>query len=157
VILVEGNLERPRVGTTLGLRVPEDASFSAQIRRRMNGGSAPWRVLRLTPSLSVMAEPFRTASYPAAMHSTHFEAALTALRRSYDYVVIDGPPVLGSGDANVIEAVSDGVLLMARAASTKGAELSRAAQQLGDRRILGVVLNGVVQPEAFLTPMRHAA
>ncbi len=143
VVLVEGNLERPRVAAVLGLRLPEGAGFSTQVRRHMSGRTRPWGVVRLGPSLTVLAESGATAAYPAALHSTHFEAALHALRRAYDYVIIDGPAVLGSGDANVIEGVSDGVLLVARAAATKGAALSRATAQLGDRRILGVVLNGV--------------
>ena len=146
VVLVEGNLERPRVATTLGLRLPESAGFSAQVRRHMSGRSRPWGVVRLGSSLTVLAESGAAAAYPAALHSTHFEAALHALRRSYDYVIIDGPAVLGSGDANVLEGVSDGVLLVARAAVTKGAALSRATQQLGERRILGVVLNGIREP-----------
>lgn len=157
VVLVEGNLERPRVAATLGLRLPESAGFSTQVRRHMNGRSRPWGVVRLGPSLTVLAESGAAAAYPAALHSTHFEAALLALRRAYDYVIIDGPAVLGSGDANVLEGVSDGVLLVARAASTKGTALSRATQQLGERRILGVVLNGVPDPAAAAAPAGRAA
>ncbi len=155
VVLVEGNLERPRVAATLGLRLPESAGFSTQVRRHMSGRSRPWGVVRLGPSLTVLAECGASAAYPAALHSTHFEAALHALRRSYDYVIIDGPAVLGSGDANVIESVSDGVLLVARAAVTKGGALARATAQLGDRRILGVVLNGV--PEIAPAPAASPA
>jgi Mrp family chromosome partitioning ATPase len=51
--------------------------------------------------------------------------------------------VLGAGDANVLEEVSDGVILVARASLTRGADLGKAAEQLGPRRILGVVLNDV--------------
>ncbi len=155
VVLVEGNLERPRVAATLGLRLPESAGFSTQVRRHMNGRSRPWGVVRLGPSLTVLAESGSAAAYPAALHSTHFEAALQALRRAYDYVIIDGPAVLGSGDANVLEGVSDGVLLVARVASTKGSALSRATQQIGERRILGVVLNGV--RDTASAPARRAA
>lgn len=157
VVLVEGNLERPRVAATLGLRLPESAGFSTQVRRHMNGRHRPWGVVRLGPSLTVLAESGAAAAYPAALHSTHFEAALHALRRAYDYVIIDGPAVLGSGDANVLESVSDGVLLVARAASTKGAALSRATQQIGERRILGVVLNGVRDAASASAPARRAA
>ncbi|KYF92500.1 hypothetical protein BE17_09685 [Sorangium cellulosum] len=57
------------------------------------------------------------------------------------YVMIGGPPVLGSGDANVIEDASDDILLVARASLTRAPSLTRAAEQLGKRRILGVVLN----------------
>ncbi|MGK4005444.1 AAA family ATPase [Sorangium sp. So ce1036] len=143
VLLVEGNLMRPRVAATLGLRLPAHASFSEQLRRRMAGEARPLGVVAVGASLSVLAEPSLEASYPAALHSIHFEAALRALRRYYDYVVIDGPPVLGSGDANVIEDASDGVLLVARASLTRASSLTRATEQLGERRILGVVLNDV--------------
>jgi Mrp family chromosome partitioning ATPase len=142
VVLVEGNLERPRVAATLGMRLPESAGFSAQVRRHMSGLRRPWGVVHLGPSLAVLAECSAAAAYPAALHSTHFASAVHALRRSYDYVIIDGPAVLGSGDANVIEGVSDGVVLVARAGVTRGAALARAIHQLGERRILGVVLNG---------------
>ncbi|WP_437878323.1 hypothetical protein [Sorangium sp. So ce513] len=144
VLLVEGHLARPRVAALLGLRLPAYASFSEQLRRRMAGESRPLGVVAVSPSLSVLAEPSLEASYPEALHSVHFEAALRTLRRYYDYVVIDGPPVLGSGDANVIEDACDGILLVARASLTRASSLTRAADQLGERRILGVVLNDVV-------------
>ncbi|WP_437626548.1 hypothetical protein [Sorangium sp. So ce1151] len=143
VLLVEGHLARPRVAALLGLRLPAYAGFSEQLRRRMAGQARPLGVIAVSPSLSVLAEPSLEASYPAALHSVHFEAALRTLRRHYDYVVIDGPPVLGSGDANVIEDASDGILLVARASLTRASSLTRAAEQLGERRILGVVLNDV--------------
>ncbi|WP_437692602.1 hypothetical protein [Sorangium sp. So ce176] len=143
VLLVEGHLARPRVAALLGLRLPAHAGFSGQLRRRMAGQVRPLGVVAVSPSLSVLAEPSIEAGYPEALHSVHFEAALRTLRRYYDYVVIDGPPVLGSGDANVIEDASDGILLVARASMTRASSLTRAAEQLGERRILGVVLNDV--------------
>jgi Mrp family chromosome partitioning ATPase len=156
VVLVEGNLERPAVAAALGLRLREGAGLSAQVRQRMNGRERPWGVVHVSASLAVLAEPGAQAVYPAALHSTHFQSALAALRRTYDYVVIDGPSILGSGDANVIEAVSDGVLMVARAAETRASALSRSIQQIGALRVLGVVLNGVVQPEPHLS-MKDAA
>ncbi|WP_437593364.1 exopolysaccharide transport family protein [Sorangium sp. So ce1000] len=143
VLLVEGHLACPRVAATLGLRLPAHSSFSEQLRRRMAGEIRPLGVIAVSQSLSVLAEPSLEASYPAALHSVHFEAAMRTLRRYHDYVVIDGPPVLGSGDANVIEDASDGIVLVARASLTQASSLTRAAEQLGDRRILGVVLNDV--------------
>ncbi|WP_437768077.1 hypothetical protein WMF27_15600 [Sorangium sp. So ce281] len=143
VLLVDGHLACPRVAATLGLRLPAHASFSEQLRRRMAGEIRPLGVIAVSQSLSVLAEPSLEASYPAALHSVHFEAAMRTLRRYHDYVVIDGPPVLGSGDANVIEDASDGIVLVARASLTRASSLTTAAEQLGDRRILGVVLNDV--------------
>jgi Mrp family chromosome partitioning ATPase len=143
VILVEGNFERPRLASALGLRIPPEVAFSRQIQDRREGRGVAWGVVRLSPSLSLLAESGEVAAQAEAVHSTYFEAALAALRRSHEYVVIDGPSVVGSGDANVLEGASDGVLLLVRVGVTKGESLSRATQQLGERRVLGVVLNDV--------------
>ncbi|AKT39870.1 exopolysaccharide transport family protein [Chondromyces crocatus] len=156
VILVDGNLARPRVASTLGLKLPGYAGLSYQIRQRMLGhrrsptgdegrgnGLAPLGVVRIGPSLWVLAEPALGETYPDVVNSPHFGAALQSLRRCFDYVIIDGPAVLGSGDANVLEDAADGIVLVARASMTRGQSLTRAIAQLGDRRLLGVVLNDV--------------
>jgi Mrp family chromosome partitioning ATPase len=109
----------------------------------MTSNARSWGVLKLTPSLAVLAEPNAEAEFPAALHSTYFDQAIEALRQSYDYVVIDGPAVLGTGDATVVESAADGVVLVARSGRTPAGSLRRAAVELGDRRILGVVLNDV--------------
>ncbi|HVY45367.1 MAG TPA: hypothetical protein VHB21_05785, partial [Minicystis sp.] len=140
VVLVEGNLERPHVAAALGLALPDQVALSRQVHEHMLGRGRPWGVVKLGPSLAVLAEPGTQAAFPGVIHATQFQDALHALKRRYDYVVIDGPSVLGSGDANVLEEVSDGVILVARAASTRGTALSQAEAQLGDRRLLGVVL-----------------
>ena len=58
-------------------------------------------------------------------------------------MIVDGPSILGSGNANVLEEVSDVMLVVARAAKTRASALAQAEQQLGEAKILGVVLNGV--------------
>jgi Mrp family chromosome partitioning ATPase len=57
----------------------------------------------------------------------------------YDFVMMDGPPVLGSADANHLERWSDGVLLVLRAGRSRAREFRNAVDQLGASRILGVV------------------
>lgn len=152
VILVEGNFERPLLATSLGLHMPAGAGFSTQLRHRMNGHAIPWGVVRLSRSLSLLAEPGDHAAHPEAIHSAHFKSAIASLRRSYDYVLLDGPAVVGTGDANVIEAVSDGVLLVARVGATRGAELTRATQQLDSVRVMGLVLNDAVPANTKARP-----
>lgn len=148
VVLVEGNLVRPQLCDALGVRLPEGVGFSHQIHERMTGRRRTWGIVKLGPSFSLLAEPGPEAEYPAALHSTWFESSLAALRHHYDYVVVDGSTVLGTGDANVLETASDGLLVVARSGVTKASALARAAEQLGDRRILGVVLNDVASAPA---------
>src|SRR5690606_36430169 len=94
----------------------------------------------LGPSLHVLAEETGGPSFPETLHSTHFQNVVGFLGRGYDYVVVDGPSVLGSGDANVIENAVDGVIVVARSAHSKGADLRESVHQLGPRKTVGVVL-----------------
>ncbi len=143
VVLVEGNLARPKLAATLGLRVPDELGLTMQLRRHMGGHDEPWSVVRMGASLYALVESAEEAAFPAAIHSTWFGSAIHALKETYDYVVLDGCAVLDAGDANVLEEVSDVVVLVARSGVTGGSSLVTAARQLGDRRLFGVVLNDV--------------
>ena len=140
VALVEANFAHPGAAAALGVSIPPEASFSAQIKRRLAGRGAPWAVARASDGLTLLAEPGAQPSFGDALHATHFAAAIATLRRSHDLVIIDGPAVLGSGDANELEAASDGLLVVVRAGVTRGTSLTRALRQLGDRRVLGIVM-----------------
>lgn len=143
VVLVEANLESPTIAARLGLRIPEEMGISAQLEAHRKGGSKPFRAVRVTDSLHVLAEPSSVAAFPELLHSSWFTEQIRALAEQFDYVILDGPAVLGSGDANVLEGASDVTIVLARAGRTRGSELLRAEKQLGERRIFGVVLNDV--------------
>jgi len=140
VLLVEANLARPALAKVLGFRVPEGFGFSAQIVRKMRGSMEPWCVVALGPALHVLAEATGERGFPETLHSTHFQNAVGFLSRGYDFLVVDGPSILGSGDANVVENAVDGVIVVARSRKSKGSELRDAVRQLGERKTVGVVL-----------------
>jgi polysaccharide biosynthesis transport protein len=62
-----------------------------------------------------------------------------------DVVVIDSPPVLAVADALVLSRLADSTLIVASAAQTRTAHLTRAIEMFGPSttRLLGVVLNRV--------------
>ena len=61
----------------------------------------------------------------------------------YDWIVMDGPPVLFASDAAALGAIADGVVIVVEAGRTKKPVLSRAVDLLrkAGARILGSVLN----------------
>ena len=61
----------------------------------------------------------------------------------FDWVILDSPPILPVSDAAVLAPMCDGVLMVVRAETTPAEVSQRACQQLGDARVVGVVLNGV--------------
>lgn len=140
VLLVEANFHRPKIAQTLGFRVPEGQGFSAQIVRKMRGSLEPWCVVALGPALHVLAESTAEQGFPETLHSTHFQNAIGFLGRGYDFLVVDAPSILGSGDANVVENAVDGIIVVARSKQSKGHDMREAVKQIGERKTIGVVL-----------------
>lgn len=140
VLLVEACFENPSIAKLLGFAVPEGYGFSTQLVRKMNGSMEPWCVSALGPSLHVLAEEADEVGYPEALHSTQFKNAIEFLSRGYDFVIVDSPAVLGSGDANVVEDAVDSMIIVARSGVTKASDIRATVGQLGDDKALGVVL-----------------
>jgi Mrp family chromosome partitioning ATPase len=154
VLLVEASLQTPALARLLGFPVPPGLGFSAQVARRMRrnvpgpGGPwpapeeaiEPWAVLALGPALHALVESETEPGHPEALHSTHFREALDQVGHQYDWVVVDSPTVLGSGDANVVEGAVDGMIVVARSRASRGGDVRAALRQLGDGKAVGVVL-----------------
>ncbi len=65
------------------------------------------------------------------------------MRDSYDYVVLDAPPVHGSPECRVLCAKVDGVVLVIESGKTTRSVALSAKKQLEDAggKLLGVILN----------------
>ncbi len=87
-----------------------------------------------------LAELYRSAG---AIPPAEARAALEAYGSAYDWLVLDGPPVLESPDAATLAAIADGVVIVVQAHRTKRPVLARAADLLrkAGSRVLGSVLN----------------
>jgi Mrp family chromosome partitioning ATPase len=140
VLIVEASMHRPSLERILGFRVPPSLGFSTQLAARMGGLEAPWSVLALGPALHALVESEAEGGFPHTLHSSYFRVAIERLGRAYDWVVIDAPSVIGSGDANVVEEAVDGMIVVARSRVSRGADLRAAMKQLGGRKAAGVVL-----------------
>jgi Mrp family chromosome partitioning ATPase len=77
--------------------------------------------------------------------SASMKQLLEDAKESFDWVVVDTPPIAILSDANLLAAMIDTTLLVVSAQSTPYPMVQRAAQALGTNRILGVVLNRAEQ------------
>jgi len=143
VVLVEGNLVRPSLARILGFEVPPGAGLSAQILHALKGGNDPWQLVALGPSIHVLAESSKEEGFPRVLHSAHFQQMVAVLAEIYDFVIVDGPSILGSGDANAVEMAVDGMVVVARSGESKRGELRKALRQIGAQNAIGAVLTGL--------------
>lgn len=79
---------------------------------------------------------------------TKLAAWIETQRRTYDYVLVDAPPLLRFADGVALGRLGDGVVLVAQAGKTRGDSIARAREKLehADLHPLGVVLNRTSDP-----------
>jgi len=77
--------------------------------------------------------------------SERLSFVLDHIKHSFDFVIIDTPPVLPASDALLISAHTDGILIVIKAGSVNKKHIQNAISQIEATRtkILGLVLNRV--------------
>ncbi len=90
----------------------------------------------------------------ALLESKRMEAFITSVAESYDYVLIDAPPLVVAADALTLGKLSDGVLVVARPGiiTAAAAQAGKEALERSSQNILGLVVNGVIvedEPDSY--------
>jgi capsular exopolysaccharide synthesis family protein len=77
--------------------------------------------------------------------SEKMDALVAFLKKSFDYILFDAPPLLAVSDALALGPMIDGVILVVRGGQTPVPALKQAKQKLDAHKLkcLGVILNGV--------------
>jgi len=138
VLLMDLDLRNSSVARELGMAA--DSGMSEFL-----SGSVPKeKILRnsVMPGLSVIVGG-KTISSPADMLAGEkFRSLLRELREQFDLVILDTPPILPVPDVVTISEQVDAFILLFRFGHTPHQLFRQAIEELGERKIVGVVLNG---------------
>ncbi len=74
---------------------------------------------------------------------------LDGLQKTYNWVVLDTPPLLFAADANLLSTMADGTILVVRLGVTTVDSITRAIQSLCENNVLGTVVNGARRGELY--------
>ncbi|HUZ47783.1 MAG TPA: polysaccharide biosynthesis tyrosine autokinase [Terriglobia bacterium] len=140
VLLMDGDLRKPEIANTLGLTGTKGLSG---ILTGAHGFDASVESSGLSPNLWALHAGQYPPNPSELLSSSTMEQLLAGLRRRFDYLVIDSPPVLPVTDATVLSKFVDGVVLVVESGVTPSGALLRAYKTLesAGARILGTVLN----------------
>ncbi len=122
----------------MGLVEPQDVALP--LAPRYEGSAVRGKTkVDLLPLGKVPPNPFMF------LESDNMKTLLVKLRKEYDYLIIDGVPLLLFADATYLAAFADGVILTARYGRTTMKTLEVASSMLlaAKSDILGIILNGV--------------
>ena len=97
----------------------------------------------LTPNLSLMTSGSMTSPKRGPLPADAFGTVLSTMRASYDYLLIDTPPIGMYSDALAVGLASDGVAMIIAEQSTRERTARQALKELtkANVRVLGAVLN----------------
>jgi polysaccharide biosynthesis transport protein len=144
VLLVDGDLRRPRLGKLFGLQFA--TGLSDALLSEGTGNVTLDSVVRpcTVPGLYVLPGGSEPANISKLLHSTHLDNLIERARAEYDFVLIDSPPMMGMADARLLSRNADGVILISRAGETSPEQLGEARERLADdgTPVLGTILNG---------------
>ena len=138
VLLIEADLRRPRVAEYLGLEGAVGLTNVLVGQAAIDDVLQPWGRGGLTvlPSGTIPPNPSELMGSPLMAE------LIIQLRKSFDMIIIDTPPVLPVTDAAVASRLVDGVVVVVRYGKTTRNQVSTALRSLAavDARVLGTVL-----------------
>lgn len=141
VILIDGDLRRPRAAKYLGL--PSGVGLTNVLVGYCDVAAATqtWG----ENLMSVLASGPIPPNPSELLGSRQMKQLLTTLREQYDNIVIDGPPLLPVADAAATAPLCDGAVLVVRHGKTRKEQVQNAVASLRsvDANLLGTVLNRV--------------
>ena len=137
VLLVDADLRRPSIHNWLSPAPQLGVSDILEGRTELDHAvlSLENSPLKILPAGTVPREP-------ADLISAEADKELFAnLRRQFQRIIVDTPPVIPFSDADIIGSLCDGSVLVARSGQTEKAAFQQAQSLMTSSRILGVVLN----------------
>src|SRR5215211_3742424 len=151
-LIIDSDLRRPCATDYLGIEA--QGGLSEVLGGQLKLEDA---IVRLEPSGLHLLPGGRPRDDVAELLSgPSYARILSEVRRMFDYIIIDAPPLGIFTDANVLMSRADGGLLVVRAGKTRYAAVDKLLEQMPKERLLGVVLNRVEeQPESSSYYYQH--
>jgi len=162
VLLLETSFRGPSMGEVFGFKPPQ--GFANQLAQHRARPGDPWVVVQIvnSPLYVLAAEPRCCvqcatllapeaafcgqcgtkveAGGPSGMDALTFAAAIRQFRQSFHYLIVDTPPVLDSGDVNLIQDTADAIVFATRRGRSAARSLRRAIEQVAPAPVAAVAL-----------------
>jgi capsular exopolysaccharide synthesis family protein len=151
-LVIDSDLRRPCATDYLGIDAPLGLS-------EVLGGQIKLQdaIVRLEPAgLHLLPGGKPRDDVAELLSGPSYERLLSEVRRMFDYIIIDAPPLGIFTDASVLMSRADGGLLVVRAGKTRYSTVDKLLDQMPKERLLGVVLNRTEeQPDAASYYYQH--
>jgi protein-tyrosine kinase len=144
VLLIDGDLRTARLHLALG------TTSTPGLSEYLLGDADEFAVMQRGAMENLFFIPAgRSTSNPAELVANgRLRILLSRVESLFDWIVIDSPPAVPVSDARLMANHCDGVLMVVRSNATPSDMARKARAEFEDKRLLGVVLNGIKRGSA---------
>ena len=138
VLLIDADLRRTRLCGMLGL--PAGLGLANILAGNCALQEAIIRIEQY-PNFYVLPAGSSKINPAELFDSKVWESVIASVREHFDFVVMDGPPVAGIADYELIQAKCDGVVVVVRPDHTDRTLVMKTFELVPASKMLGIVLN----------------
>ena len=144
VLLIDADFRRPRLHTIFG--VPNERGLMDLLSDKspiVDYLAEGLIVQTSTPGLSVMPNRPTSSNLSRSLYSPRLRSLFDGLRKDFDMILVDTPPLLHLADARLIATLTDGIVLVIRSGVTDRESALEACQLIQEDgyTLLGTILN----------------
>ena len=136
VLLIDADLRRPSLTAVFHLQ--RARGLAEQLRGELEG---PLRVLELSDCLALLPGGQPDSDPMASLTSGRMHEIIEQASASYDWVILDTPPISLQPDASLLAAMVEAVVFVIGAGMAPAAAVDQSVEALGRDKVVGVVLN----------------
>lgn len=138
-LIIDADMRRPRIHDVFGWQ--QDPGLSNVLVGTAKLADAIRK--SAVPNLSVMTAGHIPPNPAELLGAPRFKELLNELKRHYDWIIIDAPPVMAVTDASLVGHIATGVVFVVGAEMTSRRHAAVAVEQLSaaHARFIGAVLN----------------
>lgn len=141
--LIDGDFRHPSITSSFGLTLR--MGLQDLLTNSEYSLDEALKPIAEIPNLTVLGVGNRAPNSMECLTSACMNSLIDKLRKKYDYIVLDSPPVIPFSEGRWLSTISDASILVARCDSTTRGAVLFSLEILEDLKatVLGVVLNGV--------------
>ena len=138
-LLIDGDLKCPTVHQCMG--IPQFPGLRDVLEGERSADSCLHRVGELP--LWVLPSGVASGRMLELSDIHHISGMLTELKKQYEYIIIDAPPILPLADMHMLAGMADTLILVIRAGLTPRGIVEKATRTIGVTSNACIILNGL--------------
>lgn len=137
ILLIDGDMRKPSIHTFFNCKGEYGLADLLSNRCDIDSAVVPSGIKNLT--LLLAGGPLESPSDLIA--TPLLKEIIEKLKKRFDYIIIDSPPIIPFADMNILSDIVEGVLLVVRAEKTPKEMILEALKTLNKENVIGVIFN----------------